>query len=236
MHYEKSVITVKGNIPPTEKELDNIRSIMKSLYDWKEVRNKIYPIILPKNISEKDIDSLVWFPKLDFLVGFVVRCFDTKGNVGSIKVKEEMLSIWNVSAEKLYFYAFKNMKSDDYKLQNSIDLLFGDTLFEDVDLEEELPKLYMLTNKYKCYGAAGIISDDLLYELLDTDCFIFPSSIDEVFVLPASEMYWNRLDDMFNMVKDINKKFVPADSVLSDSVYFYDSKRGKLNIAKRKVC
>ena len=83
--------------------------------------------------------------------------------------------------------------------------------------------LYVLTNKSRINGAAGIMYEGVLKKLadkLESDMYILPSSIHEVIILPKSTMF--NKEELMAMVRDVNTEGVSKDEVLSYTVYEYD--------------
>ena len=100
----------------------------------------------------------------------------------------------------------------------------------------ELPKdyqLFILTNNKRIFGVTALCNRKALRELaekLDSDLLIFPSSVHEIIVKPASgnlEGFLNSRD----MVREVNQTLVAQEEILSDSVYFYSKETNTLSIA-----
>lgn len=88
----------------------------------------------------------------------------------------------------------------------------------------ELPEntMYILTNKYRNYGAGVLLYDDLIHKLamkLHSDLVIIPSSIHELLLIPAeSRQILSQCDDM---VRTVNETQVADDEILADHAYYY---------------
>ena len=91
--------------------------------------------------------------------------------------------------------------------------------------------MYVLSNKFRNYGAAGIAYPNVLEmigQILKKDYYILPSSVHEVIIVPYSEIYvCSKLDEM---VREINSTQVEEEDVLSNHVYLYDRVSGKLRV------
>ena len=84
-------------------------------------------------------------------------------------------------------------------------------------------KMYVASNATKTYGAAvffypGFIKD--FAEKVDADLYIFPSSVHEIIIAPATKEH-NR-KELIKMVCEVNASKVAPDEVLADTVYYYD--------------
>lgn len=96
--------------------------------------------------------------------------------------------------------------------------------------EIQLP-MYVLTNREKYLGASCIFYPEVLKDIanrLKDNLYILPSSIHECIIMPASGQYTQ--DSLMEMVKDINESELEAGEVLSDRVYFYNRREGKLSL------
>ncbi len=91
------------------------------------------------------------------------------------------------------------------------------------ELQEGFPKMYVLTNLLKRYGAAALLYPGTLKkagEALGSDFAILPSSIHEVILLPG-EFGRKDLENFAGMVRYVNREHVEDCDVLDDTVYFY---------------
>ena len=91
--------------------------------------------------------------------------------------------------------------------------------------------MYILTNRQKLHGSACIVYENLLSSIADrlnSDLYVLPSSIHEFIILPHNNnMSFNAMTEMVNSV---NETSVSDEEVLSNHVYFYDSKSKRLII------
>ena len=89
---------------------------------------------------------------------------------------------------------------------------------------------YILTNKYRTLGAAVMLYEDVLADIadeFDNNLYVLPSSIHEVFIVPD---YVKGAEELREIVAEANATVVKKNEILSDKVYFYEKKSGKLSI------
>ena len=67
-------------------------------------------------------------------------------------------------------------------------------------------------------------------EKMGIDCYILPSSIHEV-ILIEKKGNFNEIEELRDMVNQVNRQSVPANEILSDQVFQYNSKTRKIEIA-----
>ena len=73
---------------------------------------------------------------------------------------------------------------------------------------------------------------DLLQDLADkkeSDLLILPSSVNEVLLLAEEDNILD-MDSVKKMVEDINRDYVDEEERLSDNIYTYKRKTGKISI------
>lgn len=91
---------------------------------------------------------------------------------------------------------------------------------------------YMITNKMLVMGAVAIFYRGVLAELAEkekSDLYIIPSSIHEVFAIPINAVESKELE---KLIREINRRFVDDNAVLSDHLYWYDAKEMTLRFAR----
>ena len=94
------------------------------------------------------------------------------------------------------------------------------------ELEKDLmnagePVLYVLSNKERYKGAAGILNKDLLKAFADrfgvSKIFAIPSSIHEFLIMPFDERF--NMGDLSSLVKSVNSSDVAAEDQLADNAF-----------------
>lgn len=98
---------------------------------------------------------------------------------------------------------------------------------------ESTPKAFVVTNKDKKLGACCLACPEVIgtaIEKMGFDCYILPSSIHEV-ILIEKKGNFNEIEELRDMVNQVNRQSVPANEILSDQVFQYNSKTRKIEIA-----
>lgn len=165
---------------------------------------------------KKTVYKLEEIPHTDYLdlayVYYVVLYMD-EGGVDTVIVKNEYLDEWGISDKELFEIARQNF-STLFKMQ-----LFGVMSPE---------QMIMVTTKYKMFGAVYMTETGLtesLADLYDDDICIIPSSIHEIIMLPAGNILKENVDEI---IRSVNKEAVNEDEYLSDHMYLYSRKEGKV--------
>lgn len=181
--------------------------------------------------KEKNADILSEIPHKDFLdLAVIYRVIMKEGShgVSSMIVTDAFCDHYSISREELDTAARRNTEKRGFCEFSLSPLLVGI-----YDMPESAGKMSirLLTSSNGFIGAAVMLYKERFSDLanrMETDLYIFPSSIHEVIVLPADD---SSLDFFKGMVREINASEVAAEDVLSDSVYRYSRDKGMLLIA-----
>lgn len=214
---------------------EDIRQFADSLWNWEDVREKIYPILLSTEDNQELMQKLVSMPMLDLSIAYIIRQKKSEGGGSCVKIKKPMLERYGIDAQELHKTAVENMRKDGYRFQDMEDILknmlCASGLSEDgLSVEGvEHGKMYVLTNDVKLYGAAGILDKKLIREFADgRSFFILPSSIHETIFVPAYEGHDRR--ELDQMVAEINGATVAEEERLSDHCYYYDADKDEIRM------
>lgn len=124
--------------------------------------------------------------------------------------------------DELYRAAMENLKNECYHIQSMTDLLSG-MIGTALELPEDVPKQYVLTNESCRYGAAGMLREDILESFAEQaggNFYILPSSVHELILVP--EIPTISAKGLKEMVKEVNEGTVVREEWLSENVYYYD--------------
>ena len=183
---------------------------------------------------------------------------ETDDGMGSVMVNNAMVKKWGVSGETVLEQAFVNAPKI---LPVAIDTMFS--VMQRLSMESaegqqnpmenageteafpgilpkagETPEIYIMTNKKGLNGFAAVLYPGALKSAADMagrDLYVLPSSVHEAILIPAG--CFTGANGLSEMVREVNAACVAEEEVVSDSVYFYDRKEGRLSMAEeRKLC
>lgn len=180
---------------------------------------------------DKNRNMLQKCPYKKFLdLAIVVRWkMESESASGSMLVNHKLLDSWGISKEELFSAGWvSTRKLLSPKIEN-----LGDFLKREIGGEYEENPMIFIGNNMNYYGAVYMLYPDLLEELYYTagdDYYILPSSIHELLALPVTKSDICA-SELCEMVKEINRAEVSREECLSESVYYYNHKAGKLSIA-----
>lgn len=211
----------RGNDPGFD--IDEITSLTK----WDKIKDEVYPVLLSTESNRELLKKYVHKEFLDLSVIYIIRLSSNENGMGSVKITQDMMKGYDgITEDDLHAQALENMEKEGYRVQNILDVLVSMRPdFVDMDSNEPLNpaemkgRMFVLSNRCKMYGAAGILNNRLLRSI-GRSCFILPSSVHETIIVPDDEdMSEEALD---NMVDEVNSTQLEPQDVLSDHAYYYD--------------
>ena len=219
-------------------------SLLPSHTFFAKVQNHICYKLINAKKNETLLNDVPHVVLEDLAIIFYILVSKDLEGTGTITVKNNMLSFWDVDTDTLYKLAILNTqrlfrgtvqsmasvmteiishKLDEESAQEFYDMMVG---------EDDMIPMYICTNADKLNGAGVILYQGLLQEFADrvgSDFYILPSSIHETLLIPVnSDMDIEYLRDM---VRTVNRTEVAPDEILSDSVYYYNRLRDRVEIA-----
>ena len=191
----------------------------------KKNKNNMIPRFLSKNLNlSGDLSDIFVVDFLDLRIGFAP---ENAISYNQYLTKDTIIKEGKMVPDIVYS-ALTNAQND---LTATVKPL-GDFLgVSGVDS----PLWIALTGEQDNGGSIVLLNNDILKwfseDVADGDYYIIPSSVHEVLFAPKKDLICP-IDDICKMIKDINDNIVNEDDVLSDSLYYYDSSTGRINIVE----
>lgn len=217
---------------------DNINDTWMELFmDWNLAKETVCIRVMNLERNRELIKGLPYWNYLNLVaVPYLEIC--SGDYVGSALIRKEMLEVWKISEEELKAQAWQNMKKLPCRWEN-LEEMMKNMLRTELEAEglceEEIamvetkmglnvqnaPEMYVVQlgmgGVYNRFGAAAILNPDN-FAFLKKDCWILPSSVHELIVVP----YKGELgDELKEMVRSINLSDVKESEILSDQIYLY---------------
>lgn len=212
--------------------------------EWFErMKERIVYALERREGNEEALKHIPWEPYLDMAIVFYL--VETPGGDTNYRViSNHDPEVWKVSKEEIFQIAKENTP----RLGVPLLLTPEDAVGENKEGEEESLRdmegylleytqmgvsAFVLTNQYGFYGASVILYDGLLERIARVwrdDVLVIPGSINEVMIVPAGGSI-KTIQQWRKIIKEMNQGETQKEMALSDSVYFYDHKKGKLCIA-----
>jgi len=211
--------------------------------------DKVKERICYRLVNEKQNRELLErIPHVTFLDLAICFYYAYEGEVlgqGTILIYNTHMKMWNTTTEELMQLAQKNTPRLFSWELSSMEFVIREFLKAEEDkwgkralgaeeeamFFEEVP-MQILTNRQKLFGAISMLYPEVLEqiaEVADTNLYIIPSSIHEVLLMPdRGEEEPSRLR---SMIWDVNRTQLEPEEVLSNSLYYYDRVKKKVELA-----
>jgi len=222
------------------KPSDGISDVVLKINDINYVQSHVIVSIVN---AEKNVQMLEKIPHRmmeDLATIYKLYVGKENGCICTIKVQNDFLKRWGITADELHEHALKNSnKLFPARIKDMDSIIragFGDEEADKLSPCDEEHKMYVITNDQNVDGAACIVYSDALErtaEMTGTDLYILPSSIHETIAISAD--CCETPEELAEIVKEINSSQVDQEEQLSDHVYRYDAQTKTLSLADVSV-
>lgn len=225
---EECVMRIENGYWGNTADENMAEEVKNTASDWKNVKMHVYPFLISQEYNKELLKDMVYNEFLDMAV-----CYRVRFGSGSFSISKTLLGSWGISRNELHLQAIENMKKDGYRVTGMEELI---SELDPEQGEQRSPvrqeEMYILTNKDKMYGAAGMLLDAyfLACRFGLGNFYILPSSIHEVILVP--DRGEKTAEELNRMVQEVNREQVEPEERLSDHAYYYDWEKGEIQIAK----
>lgn len=198
-----------------------------SMKKYESLKSKIVYHVISKEKNGELLAEVPYIPYLDMAIVFYVLIEVNELGTATMLIKKEHLQYWKKELGDVYQQACENTEKllpIQFKTMEAVIAELGD-----VKKSESAPRMYVLTNNIRSFGAATILYNGKLKEIgekVEDNYYILPSSVHEVIIIPESEAPGRQM--LTEMVVEINATQVEEEEVLSNHVYYYDRKKEAL--------
>ncbi len=230
-----------------EKGMPDNNLKMDFFQDFEQVKDRILYRLVNAAKNEKMLEEVPHIRFLDLAVCFYYSFYEKTLGIGSIMVYNTHVAAWKTNVEELMRLAAENtprlcglkvMRMDEL-FPELLEGTGGDDSPEGIPEEGLEPQagvdpsvsFEILSNRQGVYGASAILYPGVLQGIAERyggDVYLLPSSVHEMILLPAERE--EDADAFRRMVCQVNEEVVSPEDVLSQNVYRYDSRQGRLLI------
>ena len=200
------------------------------LQDWGTVRDQVVCRLVGRERNRKRLDDIFYTPYLDMAVIYYYMFPSQDSFTAGMALKRKLVKGWGVDPEEIDRTASSNTWRRMPPCFMSMDRMMKRLLHREQPEEDEAEEkelLYVLTNDSQMGGAYWIreakVLEDIAKQVGD-GFLVLPSSIHECMIVPADVA--QETEVVRNMVREINRLYVSAEDVLTDSVYRYEKSTG----------
>lgn len=218
----KTAVEVAIEILGDRRKVD----VHKVIEPWEVMKSGVNIEVINYEWNQERLkkEKMVYEKILDLAIVFTVNLREDKDF--KMTITSGLLEEWKITKDELISVAYENFAKADYAI-----ISYEDVMEQLLGLRIE-SELCVLLNRSKLRGASGMLRIDLLQDLADkkeSDLLILPSSVNEVLLLAEEDNILD-MDSVKKMVEDINRDYVDEEERLSDNIYTYKRKTGKISI------
>ncbi|MDO4475942.1 MAG: DUF5688 family protein [Lachnospiraceae bacterium] len=200
----------------------------------------LQPRLIGQKGNEKLLEQVPHSAWLNLAVVYYCVLEQIGEHSGGILIRHEHLKLWDLTEKDLEKMAWEKVRQQNpaaiYTMTDLMTELLGEQGEEEMILpESDGPRMYVVTNQTRTYGACWITQKEIqeaLEKCLEDDYFMLPSSLHECMVVPCGcEM---EADHLLSMVCEINATQVSVEDRLSDAIYRYDRKTGSMRLVEER--
>ena len=218
----KTAVEVAIEILGDRRKVD----VHKVIEPWEVMKSGVNVEVINYEWNQERLkkEKMVYEKILDLAIVFTVNLREDKDF--KMTITSGLLEQWKITKDELISVAYENFAKADYAI-----ISYEDVMEQLLGLRIE-SELCVLLNRSKLRGASGMLRIDLLQDLADkkeSDLLILPSSVNEVLLLAKEDNILD-MDSVKKMAEDINRDYVDEEERLSDNIYTYKRKTGKISI------
>lgn len=218
----KTAVEVAIEILGDRRKVD----VHKVIEPWEVMKSGVNVEVINYEWNQERLkkEKMVYEKILDLAIVFTVNLREDKDF--KMTITSRLLEQWKITKDELISVAYENFAKADYAI-----ISYEDVMEQLLGLRIE-SEWCVLLNRSKLRGASGMLRIDLLQDLADkkeSDLLILPSSVNEVLLLAEEDNILD-MDSVKKMVEDINRDYVDEEERLSDNIYIYKRKTGKISI------
>lgn len=224
------------------KQLNSLPTInAEELITREYIKDNIIPTLINTEANAELLQNLVSKQYSDLSVIYRINVTNDVMGSGTIKVSPQILERAGISIDELDKMAMANLKKKEGFNVKSLEYMLGKILGgSSVDEAMNLPAvelseiksadspMYVVVNNSGVFDSNVLLQEEELKRIaavVEEDYVIIPSSVHEVLlVLGQTE----NIEELNSMVREVNETQVSREDRLSDHVYVFSLKEGKL--------
>ena len=203
---------------------DRMKMQGERINNYEEIKEDIFPMVINYQKNQSYLKEIPHERVLNLAVIPVVKVSEE----AEIKVTNKLMKHWGKTTQELISQAKNNSAEKNPVSVFTMESLLG------MPSDPEIPRMYIVTNKERKYGATSIMNSEAFEQLRREmgDLYILPSSVHELIVISAEKADPVELEAMVQM---INQNEVKEAERLSDHIYRYDGKEIQMLVHGKEV-
>ena len=203
---------------------ETIKEIVGIFISRKAVEEDSFLEVINTSRNKEYLEEIPHRDFLDLSIVCRLKVSTGKDGMSSTVLSKGLIKHLGMTEEEVFSYAYENTKKIMPCLICDMAEILGFAIPMGIPI---------VTNKVKIFGAASVVFEDVLVSIsqrVDGNYYLLPSSRHEMIVVPDPEGT-SKPSELRQMVYEVNREQVANEDFLSDNIYYYDKKKGKLAIA-----
>ena len=226
VQVEGLVDTIQENMNVREKEAD----VKSFIMDFDKAKDHLHLRLIPGDSPALSDTPHVMIEDMALVANLDIVGFAEDGRTCAI-ICDALLAHYGISKDELFEIARDNSVAMEPLRFESLEHKVACLLHEDdIDVPVDMNNTaYIATNTSGFNGASVIAYPDFNEKAVETmggSFYMIPSSVHEVLVVADDGQF--TFQDLLDMVTEINGAVVAPQEILSDNVYHFDARTGKL--------
>lgn len=245
-NLDKIASEVYNKIKECMQEVNNNYSIEEKVKerDYNKLKDKIFIKIISIERNEELLKTLIYKETSGVaMIPYVVFATLEGGDMYNANISYDLFNSFEnkPTIDDLFAVALLNTKKQGFIFNLLLDNVHNDKFidFSPINFLSLINKtglniegFIIVTNKNNSFGSSFVLFTEYLNviaNILDSNLYILPSSIDEVLIMPENNSQVNT-DELIAIVRDINKMpdVVTDINVLGDFIWLYDKETTEL--------
>ncbi len=206
-----------------------------NLADFETAKENIFAKLIHLEENETFLKDVPYQTFLDFAIVTYFEVDHCEMYQGTVLLKDNLVKNWEVTKEELLLWALQNTKDKKKVIFRDMAEVLANHLTETDKniLLHNTPKMYVLTNEQKFWGAILICFPEVLQmicKMIGENYYLLPSSVHEWIIIPESNA--DECNYLRQIVQEINRSEVLPEEMLSNEVYFYESDTCSIHICQ----
>ena len=200
--------------------------------DFEQIKGKLVPRLINAEMNSELLEARPHKLVADLAVTYCALLDQSFDGTASVAVTNELMKMWNTSAEELHEIAITNLSEllpSTFKGMTEVMTEMMGMSTEEMEMmgmstDEE--QIYVLSNSIKVNGASALLDAKMMEEIIEKvgDFYILPSSIHETLIVPVKSGM--DVESLETMVREVNSTQLQPDEILSNRVYSYSLEEG----------
>jgi hypothetical protein len=208
-------------------------AIVAEMADFNHAQQFVIASIVNTKLNKSLLQHMPHKKFLDLSIVYHIVVEQNHDYSSRIPITNQMVKVWGIDIEQLHEIAMRNTRktlgATVTSLASTLEQISGIEIDNSFSVFHS--PIIVVTNEYLSHGAIHITDIDVMNEVAETletnKVMLIPSSVHELLALPYEE---GAVGTVKESILHVNQHFIRPKEILSNNLYLFDSKEGKITI------